>query len=102
MALTIYFLSFINMSADHANRRSLHSDPKPILINPPNGLIDKLTGTHLKSIISTPHITNIDESLGRAAKLVPATEDMYVFKGNWPSGFAAVEATVASGSKGKK
>jgi len=55
------------------------------------------------------HVDNdpIYESLGRAAKLVPALEDMYVFKGNWPSGFAAVEGTAvnaaaASGSKGKK
>jgi hypothetical protein len=29
-------------------------------------------------------------------------EDMYVFKGNWPSGFGAVDGTVASGLKGKK
>jgi len=56
---------------------------------------------------SPPTPTEIDESLGRAAKLVPALEDMYVFKGNWPSGYAAVEGTAvnaaaASGSKGKK
>ncbi|KAH9477070.1 Protein KES1 [Psilocybe cubensis] len=31
----------------------------------------------------------IYEQLGRVAKLVPPTEDMYIFKGNWPSGFAA-------------
>jgi hypothetical protein len=34
----------------------------------------------------------IYEQLGRSAKLVPPTEDMYIFKGNWPSGFAAREA----------
>lgn len=34
----------------------------------------------------------IDEQLGRVAKLNPATEDTYTFKGTWPSGFAAILA----------
>jgi hypothetical protein len=73
--------------------------------------------TNSQNSINSPGSTNhekkikTDESLGRAAKLVPAVEDMYVFKGNWPSGFAAVEpgaavaeSTGASGSgpNGKK
>ncbi|CAA7262602.1 unnamed protein product [Cyclocybe aegerita] len=29
----------------------------------------------------------IYEQLGRVAKITPPTEDFYVFKGNWPSGF---------------
>ncbi|KAF8154016.1 hypothetical protein B0H34DRAFT_720051 [Crassisporium funariophilum] len=32
------------------------------------------------------------EQLGRVAKISPPTEDMYVFKGNWPSAFARIEA----------
>jgi hypothetical protein len=53
----------------------------------------------------------IDKSLNHAAKLVAAVEGMYVFRGNWPSGFAAVEPDAAaagstgasgSGSKEKK
>jgi hypothetical protein len=90
------------LSLLYDTRRSVYAVPNLKLINPPNGLNDKLTGTNSKSINSTPHTTKIDESLGRAAKLVPAVEDMYVFKGNWPSGFATVDGTVASGSKGKK
>ncbi|KAF4611846.1 hypothetical protein D9613_003776 [Agrocybe pediades] len=41
---------------------------------------------HFDHVASDP----IYEQLGRLAKIVPPTEDVYTFKGNWPSGFAAL------------